>query len=190
MNAIPVVVAIVVISATTYVVFKTQQKITVLKDRNQLYAEFMKRTSVKSFLQAMNRMDSKVINQDIILMLEKYFEYVLMRLEHEAVPQILDDISMSKHSDVLRKAFVKAVKGDDIIFGLALAEYINHPQKKSNIELFLAHLPQWETKRQYEIALEILETVYITRIIDYPAEHRKTAEESIRNLKQKITQIS
>lgn len=191
MNAISVVLVIVAITAATYFVFRMQEQIRILKNRNQLYVEFMRRTSVKKFLDILSKMDSKVINQDITLMFEKYFDLVLFRLEYEAVPNLLEDINQSPYSGILRKALVRAVtNGDEDVFGLALAGSINNPQEKLNIEFFLTHLPQPKRMKHYYIALSELEKEYFNNIIDLPSEYRKPTEEAMKSLKEKITQLS
>lgn len=190
MNAIYVVLSVVVIAAITYVVFKTQQKISVLKNRNELYAEFIRKTSVKKFLEILNRMDGKTIDDDISFMLEKYFDFVLMRVEHEVIPRLLGDINKSRHPEILRKALVKAATKEGImLFGLALAECIHQSEDKLIIESFLGQLPELERRGQYIIALSVLQQAYTDTIIDFPAEFRRPIEDDMKDLQKKITQL-
>lgn len=191
MNVISVVLVFAAVTAATYFVFKMQEKIRILEQRNQLYLAFVKNTSVKQFLLKINKLNSRAIDSDLTFMFQRYFYQVLIRLGHENVPKLLADIRQSLYSGILTKALVRAVEeSDDVLFGLALSEYVDSAKERTAIEFFLTHLSNQERKRQYVAALCDLEKEYNQQIIDLPFDARRSFEEVMKSFKEKIDQLS
>lgn len=157
-----------------------------LTEKNKLYHEFAKRTSVTKFLSILDKVSNKALDSDIILMLQKYFELVLLRLDKNQVASFLADLDKSKHSDILIKSLINATtQKDDYVFGLALAVSFDNSKNKLFIKNFIESLPEEQKKKQYKTALNVLEGEYHRRICEYPYEYRTPVEEAMKEFKEK-----
>lgn len=176
---------IVVLFFAVFAIIVLSVKISVLTGKNVLYQEFTKRTPVKKFLAVLDKTYSGAIDPEISSMLQKYFELVLMKLSHEHVPNLLKDLDQSKYSGILIKSLSRATAKDDGIFGLALAKNIDNPKNKLAIEFFLTNLPEEQKKKQYQVALNVVEENY-RMFWDYPSEYKKPFEDVMEEFRKKI----
>lgn len=185
MNTIVVLLAAALLSAIAVIIILLGKN-SILGAKNKLYQGFFKRTPVKKFLSVLNGINSKAMDSEITLMLEKYFELVLRNLHYSNVPNLLRDLDESKHSVILRKCLIHAALTNNDAFGFALATNIENPKNKLAIELFLSNLPEEQKKKQYQIALRFMEKEYHSRVIDLPSEYRKPWEEAMEEYIDKI----
>ncbi|MDD3662531.1 MAG: hypothetical protein PHT84_01555 [Candidatus Pacebacteria bacterium] len=159
----------------------------ILARKNRLYREFVKRTPVKQFIAILDSTNSKALGHDIIMMLQKYFELLLLRLDKKQVSGLLADLDKSKYSDILRKSLIKAVvETSDCVFGLALAESVNNTKDKLAIEYFLVGLPENKKREQYKTAFNVLKEEYDRKIWDHPVEFRVPVEQAMKEFEKKI----
>lgn len=157
-----------------------------LAEKNKLYREFVKRTPVVKFIAILEKVSEKNLDSDVILMLQKYFELVLLRLDKGQVLNLLADLDKSRYSNILRGSLIKAVtKNDDHVFGLALAVNFDNSQNKLAIERFIVSLPEEQKKKQYQTALNVLKEDYDRRLWDYPSEYRVPVEKAMKEFEEK-----
>lgn len=147
----------------------------------EIYREFFSKKPVKTFIINMEVVKSRMIDDDIVTMLESYFSLALSRIDLSEVPALLERIRASKHSIVLRNALIVAAAKDAGILGSALAKSFNNPNDKKEIELFLSNLPEGERKKQYRVALDILKGSFYDSGFQYPDE-KLAAEKAARML--------
>lgn len=158
-----------------------------LSEKNKLYLEFTKRTSVRKFIAILDGVSSKILDSDIMLMLQKYFELVLLRLDKYEVLTLLVDLGKSKHSGVLKQSLINAiVKKDDYVFGLALSVNFNNSENKLAIENFLESLPEECKKKQYQAAFNTLKEDYDRKMWDYPSEYRAPVEKAMKEFEKRF----
>jgi len=166
----------------------TAVKLNIQRDKNLLFFEFTKRTPVKKFIAILAEVDQRAIDSEIILMLRKYFELVLNKIEPTDVAPLLGDLNKSKNSDILVNALRSAAMKDVGFFGLALADVIgneNHTNKLV-IEGFISGLSEEQKKLHYTVALNQLKQCLDTRWYDYPSAYQKSIKDAIRALEEKI----
>jgi hypothetical protein len=161
-------------------------KNSILTDRNKIYQEFIKRTSVKKFITILDNVGDRAVDSDIKLMLQKYFELVLCKIDSKKIPNLLIDLEQSKHSGVLMECLRQAVAKDDGLFGIALANNIDNFKNKLVIQDFISNLPPEQQTKQYQAALNVVKEDYNRNLIDQPSEYRKPVEEAIKEFQKKI----
>jgi len=191
MNATAILLIIVLFLAIIVIVLLAAMKNllvknSILADRIKLYQEFTKRTSVINFIAVLDDVDNPVINMEMKLMLKKYFELVLSRIDTKLIPNLLNSLSQSRHADILMACLRQAAIKDDGSFGAALAKNIGDPANKLAIQAFLSSLPREQISKQYQVAFNIVKENYDRYVIDYPSEHRKPSEEAMREFAAKI----
>lgn len=173
--------------AMLFYFFFGRKKNSILVAKNRLYGEFFKRTSLKEFIVILEDCDHKVMDSEIALMLQKYFELLLLRLNKDQVFNVLVSLKESKYSELLRKSLINAVViSNDSIFGIALAASINKREHKLVIEDFVERLPEKQKKLNYQVAFNFLKEYYDRKLWDYPAEHRFFTEKSMREFDEKF----
>lgn len=162
-------------------------KNSIMAQKNKLYHEFVKRTSPRKFFSILEETNYRVIDSNITMMLQKYFELVLLRLDKKDVSALLSDLDKSKYSGILRKGLTNAAaKTGDGIFGLALALSIDKPADKLAIEYFLTGLPEKQKKDQYKVAFNVLKEDYDRRLFDYPSEYRRPVEQAMKEFEKSL----
>jgi len=154
--------------------------------KNKLYQEFVRRTPVKKFIVILDKVSDKSLDSDIMLMLQKYFELVLRKLDKSKVLSLLADLNKSKHSDTLKKSLINAIENSNYsVFGLALAISINNHDDESTIKSFLATLSEEQRKEEYKTAFNFLKEDYDRRVWDYPLEFRRPVELAMKEFEEK-----
>lgn len=183
MNEITV--SLFVIALLSFVIGALLVKNFLLASRIKLYRELVKRTSVKKFLSILERTHRRVLDSsDISMMLDKYFELALRRVDYKWIPGLLADIMKSKHSEFLYKSFSRAAaKEASGLFGLALNANIQNLESRRAIQSLLETFPEEEKKKEYQVALKLLKEDYDHRLCEYPKEYRKPVEEAMQEFR-------
>lgn len=159
----------------------------VLSVKNKLYKEFIQEAPVKNIISILEGINVCIIDDNLKLMLKKYFELVLAKINHTEIVNLLNTLKNSRHSDILIESLSLAALKDDGTFGLALYGNYKNPVNKSIIENFLNNLPAKEKKIQYIAALRwLIEYENQARLFNYLPEERERAELFIEELKNKI----
>jgi len=177
-----------VIALLSFVIGGLLVKNYLLTSKIKLHREFVKRTNVKKFLFILEKTHWRVLDSsDISMMLDKYFELALNKLDAKWIPSLLADIQKSKHSEFLYKSFSRAAAKEACgLFGLALSANIENLESRGSIQSLLETFPEQEKKRQYQVALRFLKEDYDRRLIEYPSEYRKPTEEAMQEFKKII----
>jgi len=156
------------------------------KNQIKLYQCFVKRTSVKKLIAILEKMKPEIIDSEIIIMLNKYFELVLRKIDYNKITQLLNDLKTSKHSQVLIEALRKNIDDNDGLLGLALAKSIGNQEERSIIESFLSTISKDQQDREYLVAYRELEEELENTLVDYPEEYRAPVRKAIREIGEKI----
>lgn len=168
----------------------TAVKLGIQREKNRLFVEFAKRTAVRPFLKILDQTSPKAIDAETMMMLQKYFDLVLNKIQYQNVGHLLADLDKSLYADILLKSLRNAAADAGGIFGLALAAHIDNDDKmeKLRIERFMDSLPAEQRASQYTTALNQLSHYYNTKWIDYPSEYQKPIKEAMEAFEEIIKQ--
>ncbi len=168
----------------------TAVKLGIQREKNRLFVEFAKRTAVRPFIKILDQTSPKAIDAETMMMLQKYFDLVLNKIQYQNISHLLADLEKSLFSSILLKTLRNAAADAGGIFGLALAAHIDNDdeQEKLRIERFMDSLPAEQRKSQYTTALSQLTHYYNSKWIDYPSEYQKPIKDAMKAFEEIIQQ--
>jgi hypothetical protein len=122
---------------------------------------------VKKFFSTLETVNSAIFDDDIKLVLVKYFHKVFINLDVAHVPNLISDIKANKQSAILTEAFIKALDRDETLIGNALfyaAKECDNDRLKI-IDDFLEELHPAVKRGQIIFAIKSLQD-YLTNNLD------------------------